>query len=107
MLWAICSNNKKDFCRDFFAAAKKIFFADFSSVKALSMLESFLAGKEKTISVKKIKHLHSHKKLTLKFVLGINAPVTRITVLETSEGTGERSREALGESKGRAVCSCY
>jgi hypothetical protein len=29
----------------------------------------------------------THKKLILKMVLGINTPVTRITVLETSGGT--------------------
>jgi len=29
----------------------------------------------------------THKKLILKMVLGINTPVTRITVFETNEGT--------------------
>ena len=48
----------------------------------------------------------THKKLTAENLYSINAPVTEITVFETSEGIGERSREALGESKGRAVCSC-
>jgi len=48
----------------------------------------------------------THKKLIGKIVLGIKHPVTEITVFETSEGIGERSREALGESEGRAVCSC-
>jgi hypothetical protein len=58
----------------------------------------------------KIKHtlkIKRIKKLTWETLFGINAPVTEITVFETSERIGERSREALGESKGRAVCSCY
>jgi len=49
----------------------------------------------------------SHKKLTRKFVFGISISVTKVTAFETNEGIGERSREALGESKGRAVCTCY
>jgi hypothetical protein len=58
---------------------------------------------------RKINHAQknkTHKNLTGENLSGINAPVTEITVFETSEGIGERSREALGESKGRAVCSC-
>ena len=51
--------------------------------------------------------MHEHKKLTLKGLSVINAPVTKITVFETNKGIGERSREALGESKSRAVCNCY
>jgi len=51
--------------------------------------------------------MHQHKKLTLKRLSVINAPVTRITVLETNKGIGERGRETLGESKSRAVCNCY
>lgn len=57
-----------------------------------------------------IKHFllkKTDKKLTRKFVFGIKHTVTRVTAIETNEGIGERSREALGESKGRAVCSCY
>ena len=42
-----------------------------------------------------------------KFVFGISISVTKVTAIETNEGIGERSREALGESKGRAVCTCY
>jgi len=53
---------------------------------------------------KKIKHT---KKLTSQNVSGITSPVTKITVFETSEGIGERSGDTLGESNGRAVCSCY
>ena len=45
----------------------------------------------------------TYKQLTAKSLLSINAPVTKITVFETSEGIGERSRETLGESNGRAV----
>jgi len=59
---------------------------------------------------RKINHFQKNKtrkKLTAQNLYSINAPVTEITVFETSEGIGERSREALGESKGRAVCSCY
>jgi len=33
--------------------------------------------------------------------------VTKVTAIETGERIGERNREVLGESKGRAVCSCY
>jgi len=55
----------------------------------------------------KIKHTKNHKSLTRKFLFGIRLSVTKITVFETNKGIGERSREALGESKGRAVCTCY
>ncbi|PYS22024.1 MAG: hypothetical protein DMF72_15130 [Acidobacteria bacterium] len=49
----------------------------------------------------------THKKLIEKIVFGIRLSVTKVTAIETDEGIGERSREALGESKGRAVCTCY
>jgi hypothetical protein len=49
----------------------------------------------------------THEKLTAKILFGISLSVTKVTVFETSEGIGERSREALGENNGRAVCSCY
>src|SRR5260370_24960547 len=47
------------------------------------------------------------KKLTVKFLFCISHTVTKVTAFETSEGIGERSCETLGESNGRAVCSCY
>jgi len=45
--------------------------------------------------------------LTVENLFDITLPVTMVTVFETSEGIGERSREALGESSSRAVCRCY
>jgi hypothetical protein len=45
----------------------------------------------------------THEKLTVRNLFGITLPVTKVTVFETSEGIGERSREALGESNSRAV----
>ena len=45
--------------------------------------------------------------MTQKILFGIRLSVTKVTAIETNEGIGERSREALGESKGRAVCTCY
>lgn len=48
----------------------------------------------------------THKKLTVKLLFDITLPVTKVTAFETSEGIGERSRETLGESNSRAVCSC-
>jgi len=65
---------------------------------------------ENFLAQRKINHFSknkSHKKLTPKIVFGISISVTKVTVFETNEGIGERSREALGESKGRAVCTCY
>ena len=59
--------------------------------------------------LREIKHVpenKSRKKLTRKSLFGINISVTKVTAFETNEGIGERSREALGESEGRAVCSC-
>jgi hypothetical protein len=47
------------------------------------------------------------KTLTRKNLLGITLPVAKVTVFETSEGTGEQSGDTLGESKHRAVCGCY
>ena len=61
----------------------------------------------KKFTGKKIKHRKNQKSLTRKFLFGIRLSVTKITVFETNKGIGERSREALGESKGRAVCTCY
>src|SRR5215467_12712832 len=49
----------------------------------------------------------THKKLIGKLLFGIRLSVTKVTAIETNKGIGERSREALGESKGRAVCCCY
>ena len=49
----------------------------------------------------------THKTLTRKYLLGITLPVAKVTVFETSEGTGEQSGDTLGESKHRAVCECY
>ncbi|HXM48936.1 MAG TPA: hypothetical protein VN956_13920, partial [Pyrinomonadaceae bacterium] len=49
----------------------------------------------------------THKTLTRKNLLGITLPVAKVTVFETSEGTGEQSGDTLGESKHRAVCGCY
>ena len=66
--------------------------------------------RHKNIATRKINHSSknkSHKKLTRKFVFAISISVTKVTAFETDEGIGERSREALGESKGRAVCTCY
>ena len=45
----------------------------------------------------------THEKLTVRNLFGISLSVTKVTVFETSEGIGERSREALGESNSRAV----
>ena len=59
---------------------------------------------------KKLKHSRedkTHETLTRKILFGIRLSVTKVTVFETSEGIGERSRETLGENNGRAVCSCY
>ena len=49
----------------------------------------------------------THKTLTRKNLLGITLPVAKVTVFETSEGTGEQSGDTLGESNDRAVCGCY
>jgi len=49
----------------------------------------------------------THKKLIEKLLFGIRLSVTKVTAIETNKGIGERSREVLGESKGRAVCTCY
>jgi hypothetical protein len=49
----------------------------------------------------------TQKTLTRKNLLGITLPVAKVTVFETSEGTGEQSGDTLGESKHRAVCGCY
>ena len=59
---------------------------------------------------RKVKHFRedkTHKTLTRKILSGIRLSVTKVTVFETSEGIGERSRETLGENNSRAVCSCY
>jgi len=68
--------------------------------------------KRLSISDEQRKEAHSsknktHEKLTAENLFDISLPVTKITVFETSEGIGERSRETLGENNGRAVCSCY
>jgi uncharacterized membrane protein len=65
---------------------------------AIQVLES----KEKFSSKNK-----THKTLTRKILLGITLSVAKVTVFETSEGTGEQSGDTLGESKHRAVCGCY
>ena len=80
---------------------------DFSSAKPSIKHLSFFSCKQRNRFREKIKHVHEHKKLTLKRLSVINAPVTKITVFETNKGIGERSREALGESRSRAVCKCY
>jgi succinate dehydrogenase/fumarate reductase cytochrome b subunit len=49
----------------------------------------------------------THKTLTRKILFGITLPVAKVTVFETSEGTGEQSGDTLGESKHRAVCGYY
>ena len=49
----------------------------------------------------------THKKLIEKLLFGIRLSVTKVKAIETNKGIGERSREVLGESKGRAVCTCY
>ena len=49
----------------------------------------------------------THKTLTRKILFGITLPVAKVTVFETSEGTGEQSGDTLGESNDRAVCGCY
>jgi len=63
-----------------------------------------LIEKRKTEAFSKNK---THKTLTRKILFGITLPVAKVTVFETSEGTGEQSGDTLGESKHRAVCGCY
>ena len=65
-----------------------------------------------SIFAKKTKNFTRGKNKTQKYFeekifFGITLPVTEVTAFETNEGIGERSREILGESSGRAVCSCY
>ena len=72
----------------------------FNSVKRLSVSDE--QRKEDHASRNK-----THEKLTAENLFDISLSVTKVTVFETSEGIGERSRETLGENNGRAVCSCY
>ena len=67
------------------------------------MFRGFLGDKRK-ISQEENK---TQKTFAEKMFFGITLPVTEVTAFETNEGIGERSREILGESSGRAVCSCY
>jgi len=79
----------------------------FLVIVSLSLLaenaEGFLE-KRKTDPFSKDK---THKKLTVKILLGISLPVAKVTAFETSEGIGEQSGDILGESSSRAVCGCY
>ncbi len=75
-------------------------FFVFSSREMLSIL----IEKRKTDRFSENKTL---KTLTRKILFGITLPVAKVTVFETSEGTGEQSGDTLGESKHRAVCGCY
>jgi hypothetical protein len=65
---------------------------------------SILREKRKTDQFSKNK---TRKTLTRKILFGITQPVAKVTVFETSEGTGEQSGDTLGESNDRAVCGCY
>jgi hypothetical protein len=92
--------------RTFFRTSQNI-FRMFLVIVSLSLLaenaEGFLE-KRKTDRFSKDK---THKKLTVKILLGISLPVAKVTAFETSEGIGEQSGDILGESSGRAVCGCY
>ena len=71
----------------------------FSSAEFVEKTLSFLAPSE----IKHFLEKKQTKQLTRKSLYGIRLSVTKVTVFETSEGIGERSREALGESNSRAV----
>ena len=65
----------------------------FSCAFRIKKRKNFRARKNKT-----------HKTLSEKIFFGITLRVTEVAAFETNEGIGERSRETLGESSGRAVC---
>jgi hypothetical protein len=80
---------------------RKLFLQD-----SLNKAEQSSKSEENKSLIAKIKHIRrnkTHKTLTRKILFGIRHSVTKVTVFETSEGIGERSRETLGESNSRAV----
>ena len=76
--------------------------------RLVHLFEPAIAGAREAVANKKSScgKNKTHKKLIEKLLFGIRLSVTKVTAIETDEGIGERSREALGESKGRAVCTC-
>jgi hypothetical protein len=76
---------------------------DFFFKTQAKFLRCFAKKRENIFRLKK----KTPKTLPEKIFLGITLRVTEVTAFETSEGIGERSRKALGEDSGRAVCSCY